>query len=316
MRTFKQLTHKGRDRMEALLDAGVSQAEVGRILKVHRSTISREVSKRKKKNGHYDADAAQHKAGILRSNSKYQGMKIEKNPELKKHIVAQLKNRRSPDEIAGRMRREKISPRIGTNAIYKWLYSSFGERYCKYLCTKRVKKKRYKKKTERSLIPNPVSIHKRPKRGSHAEGDTFVSPRCVDAKDAVAVTFHIATKYMTGSKIPNRKPESMVVAMQKVSEEICADTLTLDRGIENRDHPEFGIPAFFCDAHSPWQKPHVEGGIGLLRRWSFPKGTDLSLVSEEFLQHEINFVNQKYRKSLQYESAEEVARRCGILKKY
>jgi IS30 family transposase len=314
MRTFKQLTHKDRDRMEALLDTGVIQAEVSRILKVDRSTISREVAKRKKKNGHYEADVATHKAQVLRSNSKYQGMKIEKYPELKKHIIAQLKERRSPDEIAGRMKREKIVPRIGTSAIYKWIYSSFGSAYTKYLCTKRMRKRKQKRKAARSLIPNLTSIHKRPLQGWHGEGDTFVSPRKIAAKDAVAVTIHVKTKYLTATKIPDHKPASMAAAMQKATNGVLFDTLTFDRGIENRYHEQFGVDAFFCDPHSPWQKPRVENVIGLIRRWSIPKKSDLSLVSEEYLEHEINFLNKKYRKVLQYESAEEAARRCGILK--
>ena len=75
------------------------------------------------------------------------------------------------------------------------------------------------------------------------------------------------------------------------------------------------IRTYFCNPHSPWQKPLIENSIGLLRRWFLPKGTDLSKVTEEELQKYIYILNHKYRKSLGYKSADEAARERGILKK-
>src|SRR3989338_7293388 len=155
---FLHITQKKRDRLEDLLDDGVKQCEIAKILKVDKSTVSSEL-KRKRKNGRYNADTAEHKALVKRENSKHQGMKIEANPELKKRIIQELKAKRSPDEIAGRMNIEKVFPRIGTVAIYKWLYSAYGQRYCKYLCTQRWRKRpRTKSKTGRHIIPNMVRI--------------------------------------------------------------------------------------------------------------------------------------------------------------
>jgi len=56
--------------------------------------------------GRYDADTAQHKAHVKRLYSKYQGMKIEDRPSLKAHIITELKQKRSPDEIAGRINKK------------------------------------------------------------------------------------------------------------------------------------------------------------------------------------------------------------------
>src|ERR1700690_2906396 len=93
-RGWHQLKQKDRDRMEALLDAGETQREIAKILKVHESTVSRE-KKRERKNGRYDAATAQHKAGVERGHSKYQGMKVEGNPGLKAYIIAGLTAKRS-----------------------------------------------------------------------------------------------------------------------------------------------------------------------------------------------------------------------------
>jgi len=95
---------------------------------------------------------------------------------------------------------------------------------------------------------------------------------------------------------------------------ISADLMILDNGIENKNHKNFPLDSYFCDPHSPWQKPHVEGDIGLLRKWFIPKGTDLRKVSEKQLQGYFHILNGKYRKSLGYASAYEVSLKRGIIK--
>ena len=317
---FSHITQKKRDRIEGLLDDGVKQYEIAKILKVAKSTISREL-KRKRKNGRYSADTAEHKALVKRENSKHQGMKIEAHPELKRRIIQELKAKRSPDEIAGRMKIEHVLPRVGTVAIYKWLYSAYGQRYCTYLCTQRWRKRpRTKSKTGRHIIPNMVRIEALPKgavnrtRYGHYESDTFVSPKKLGVKTSGAVSCEKKSKLLLGRKIPNMKPSSMKRAMRSTERKVVMKTTTMDRGIENTKHGEWGVQAYCCDPSSPWQKPLVEGTIGLLRRWFWPKGTDLSKVSDYTFQKNIKIINNKYRKSLRYRSALEVAKSNGILK--
>lgn len=305
-----------RDRLEAMLRKGHSQIEIAKVLKVNKSTISREVRKRQRKNGIYDSDTAQHKAGVKRSNSKYQGMKVETNSELKRYITENLKLHRSPDEIAGRMRYENQPFYASKKAIYHWLYGSCGDGYCKYLCTKRHRKRKRKKTEKRATIPNKTSISKRPRYGwmQHAEGDLFVSPKSAQTPASVALVCLPKSQYLVAEKLENRKPSTMVAVINKIETQIKIHTLTLDRGIENRYHEQFGIDVYFCDSHSPWQKPHVENNIGLLRRWFIPKKTDLSKLENIELQKYISILNGKYRKSLGYRSAYEVARESAILK--
>ena len=313
-RKGSHLTQSDRDRMEALLESGHMQKEVASILKVNPSTISRE-RKRQKKNGHYDATTAQHKAQVKRSRSKYQGMKIEKYPELREHIIEGLKDKRSPDEIAGRMKLDNVYPRVGTNAIYKWLYSVWGQPYCRYLCTKRYKRKKQKRTTTRVMIPDRIPLKQRPLEGIHAEGDLFVSPRNSGSKHCGALICVPDTQLIVGTKIRNKKTATMTRAVHNITSHIAIDDLTLDNGIENRDHTSFGIPTYFADPFSPWQKPHVENNIGLLRRWFIPKKTNLSHISEYQLQEYLHILNSKYRKSLGYRSAYELSLERGIILK-
>lgn len=317
---WHHLTQKKRDRMEALLDEGETQKEIAKILKVDPGTISRE-RKRKRRNGRYDADTAEAKAKAKRSFSKRKGMKVEGNTALKAHIIAELQKKRSPDEIAGRMRVEKLSFYAAKNAIYSWLYSAYGQPYTKYLCTKRWHRRKQKNKTGRTMIPNRVSIDKRPlgatnkTRYGHFEGDTIVAPKKVENTEGVAMAAERKTKFLLGTKIPSLSPKHMTQAVDRFEAEANILSFTLDNGIENRDHEQWGIDGYFADPHSPWQKPLVECSIGLLRRWKYPKGTDWATVTEEELQTEIEFLNNKYRKSLGYKSANEMAALHAIIKK-
>lgn len=312
-RHFRHLNQFDRDRIEAMLRADHNQEEIADVIGVDSGTISREISKRKRKNGVYESTTAQHKANVKRSHSKYQGMRIEKYPELKKQIIAGLQDNHAPDEIAGRMRREKIFPRVGTNAIYKWLYSCWGQPWCHLLCTKRYHKKKQKKKPKREMIPDRISLKMRPQRGIHGEGDIFVSSKKSETQRSGAIVSVPDGKLLLGTMIENKKPASMAQAINKIKEGIAIDDMTLDNGIENRDHKDFGLPTYFCDPHSPWQKPHVENGIGLLRRWFIKKKTDLKNVTEDELQGYLHVLNSKWRKSLGYRSAYEIALERGII---
>jgi IS30 family transposase len=314
-RRFRHLNQFDRDRIEALANAGHKQEEIAKILDFDAGSISREIKKRKRKNGVYSAKTAQHKAQAKRSNSKHRGMKVEAYPELRKQIIRGLKKRRSPDEIAGRMKLDKQNPRIGANAIYKWLYSAWGQAYCHLLCTKRYRKRSQKRKTKREMIPGRISLDKRPRKGIHAEGDLFVSPTKTKSQASGAVICVPDSKLLAGTMIKNKKPASMKLAVRSVVADLDIDDLTFDNGIENKEHKQFGLPAYFCDPHSPWQKPHVENGIGLLRRWFIPKKTDLKKIPEKRFQKYLRVLNGKYRKSLGYRSAYEVSLERGIIQK-
>jgi IS30 family transposase len=241
-------------------------------------------------------------------------MKIEGNPNLKQFIIQELKGLRSPDEIAGRMKRDGITPRVGTAAIYKWLYAE-GAVYCRYLCTRRTRKRRQKRGSKRVLIPNRISFRQRPESPSliHAEGDLFVSPTRLRVKTCGLVVVEKSSKLLIGRLVENKTTKVIVPAVQQITRSINIDDLTLDNGIENVHHRDFGVPAYFCDLGAPYQKPDVEGSIGLIRRWFLPEGTDLSNIPNDTFQSQLHLLNHKHRRSLGYRSAYEVALEGGII---
>jgi len=313
-KTFVHLDWRARDRLENLWRAGHLQREIAETLKVDKSTVSREICFRKRENGEYQANIAEHKALVKRQNSKYQGMKIEQNPSIRKRIISELKQGQSPDGIAGRMKAEKIPNRVSSDAIYRWLRSSFGQRYCQYLCTKRCRKKKQTNSPERYIIPNLTSIHAMPPDpGFVTEGDTFLSPKKISKTSVVLVAWR-DSKLIKGDIVKSLRPIHTTKVMKSIQNKNKIDVMILDQGGENREHEKFGISTYFCDKASPRQKPLIESSIGLCRRWFWPKGTNLASISREEFQEKIEILNNKYRKTLQYRSANEVAREYGILK--
>ena len=312
---FRHLTAQHRDRLHALYGHGHTQRDIAKVLGVSPSAISRELRRYDKKTWRYSAEVAQRHAEEKRSHSKRPGMKIADDPQLRAFIVTHMKRLRSPDEIAGRMKRDGITPRVGTAAIYKWLYSPDGAPYCKYLCTRRVRKKRQGRLTKRVTIPHRISLHDRPESVGlvHAEGDLFVSPMKSGSTVCGLLVVTKEEKLLAGCIIPSKATPSIVPAMRRAVHRINADTCTLDNGIENIHHQEFGVATYFCDPGTPTQKPDVEGSIGLIRRWFIPKGTNLSLLTDATYQSQLHYFNLKYRKSLGYRSAYEVALERGII---
>lgn len=310
--SFRHFTQVDRDRMEALLDHGHNQKEVAEIIGKSESAVSRERKRRKKRARKYRASVAHQKARAGRALSKHCGMAVESELKRKNFIIEELQKFRSPDEIAGRMKIDKQYTPIGKDAIYSWLYSTRGNQYAKHLCTMRKKKKQHKHTTKRQMIPNRISLKQRPKRGIHAQGDAFVSPKDGGTASGILVVIP-DSQLLLGTKTPTLSPKEYTPRIDRLLKQTSADDCTFDNGIENKYHEQLSMPAYFCDPHAPWQKPDVENNIGLLRRWFVPKNTHLNGMSETDLQGYLHVLNGKYRKSLAYKSAYEMSVKKSII---
>ena len=109
-------------------------------------------------------------------------------------------------------------------------------------------------------------------------------------------------------KVKNKDTESVVSALIKQSKKLPAElykSLTWDRGKELADHQRFkmhtNVDVFFCDSSSPWQRGSNENTNRLLRQY-LPKGTDLSLHSQAKLNSVARQLNERPRKTLEYET--------------
>jgi transposase, IS30 family len=308
---FRQMKEADRDRIQALLRRRHTQAEIAAIVGFDKSAVSREIRGRSRRTGTYDAHNAQLKADQKRRYAKYQGMKIEADDDLREYIVDLLRAGQSPDAVCGRMKREKKAFSVSKNALYTWLYSAHGQQYCHLLCTKRFNPKKHKEGAKkRQMIPHRISFRDitEPIR---TEVDQAVSSVNTEA---IATGVIRRSKFLMAEKVPNHTPDEMTRAVQVMDACTPLGQTIADNGIENRYHEEWGMPVCFADPHAPWQKPHVEQAIGLMRRWFYPKKkTDWKEVPAWELAAAVRVINNKYRKSLGYRSAYEVEYGCDSI---
>jgi transposase, IS30 family len=253
-------------------------------------------------------------------------MLLHGNDELRKYVVEKLKTGWSPKTIAGRMQEQQLPFYASDKAIYEYLYSPYGQQYCKYLRSRRYAKRKKKgKKQKRTLIPNKTSIHKRPKRITnkreygHYEGDTIVSGKSTGSTTAVVTIYERKAMYIDAKKITSLSPTDYNPVVKKLFGKLNkSQSWTLDNGIENVQYEELektlGIKSYFCDAYSSWQKPGVENANKLIRRF-IPKGADISLYSDAFIRKEIQKLNDTPRKALGWKTPNEVMVKQKLLKK-
>lgn len=315
---YKHLTQKERDRLEAMLQSGHKQKEIAQVLKVHKSTISREIKRNRRRKrvkggvilGPYESNTAQQKVIWRQSNAKYRGNKISKSRDLKEYVIKGLEQYWSPDEISGRMKQEGQPFYASKTAIYEWLYNTLeGWLCCQYLYSQRHRPRKRRPKPKKLIIPNRISIWQRPKEFEqeygHYEGDTVVSGKIHHSKKSLAVAYERKTKQIGIRKIPCLKPKKFNEAIISIKEAVAVKSMTFDNGIENRYHGQLGFQTFFCDPYSSWQKGGVENAIKMIRRF-VPKGTDIGNYSKEYIKMVEDILNNKPRKSLDYKKPYEI----------
>lgn len=310
------ITDANRSEIFILFSNGHSRREIAKALKKSHTSIGRELKRNKTKGG-YDPLVAKAKARTRRKLSKYQGMKVEDSPEIQDYVIAHLKLYQTPEEIAGRIKNvDKHIPYVSYEAIYKWLYSAYGQKYCYLLPSQRFKpRKRRNKKTERSLIPNRIGIEERPQGANdrsefgHFETDTIVSGKRTGSKVALDVMGDRKARYTRLKKLKNLKPKNNNRALVRMAKDLKISTLTYDNGIENRNHEELAltlhIKTYFCHPYHSWEKGTVENTNGRIRRF-IPKGADINNYSDAQIQKIEDWLNHTPRKCLKYKTPYEI----------
>lgn len=332
MRNAPKLSSAERSELEILHNKGYSARKIAGVLGRSPNTIATELKRNscgrdsrtvERRRGAYDALAAKQKAYVRRKYARYQGKKIQEDNELRSFIVLKLKAGWNPDEISGAMKREKQPFYASKTAIYEWLYSAWGQRYCEYLYSQRYQRKPRKQlASTRTMIPNRVSVAERPPaalsrlESGHLEYDSVVSSRTSGSTYALAVVQERSTRLVRAKLVPNLKPGPYAKTILALTKDIQICTMTTDNGIENRAHMEItkvtGTPVFFTDPYSSWQKGGVENANRMLRKY-FPKGTDFSTVKQTDVVSALARINNKPRKILGYKSALQVAKEKGLL---
>ena len=153
-----------------------------------------------------------------------------------------------------------------------------------------------------------VNISERPKEAEDRavpgfwEGDLILGK---GNKSQIVTPVERATRFVMLVHIPyDRNAERVAYLLAQKMEtlpEFMRKSITWDQGEEMARHAKFtvrtGMPVYFCDPHSPWQRGSNENTNGLLRQY-FPKGTDLPLHSQEELDKVAVQLNGRPRQTL------------------
>jgi len=316
MKKRGDLTRAERLEIGILLTKGYSLRSIAKEMKRSPNTISYEIQ-RNCVRGRYDPLKADAKARLRKRMRRLEWSKIEKVPRLKTFIIEKLKERWNPDEIAGYIKRTRVVPYVSKTAVYDWLRTSRGERYCIYLYSKRKRVRKRTEKITRVIIPNRIGIELRFRgatnrsRFGHWERDTLVSKK--GCPGGVAMHGERKSRLLLGKKVWSMSPHEHAAATQRIEEGVVMKSATMDNGLENRDHESWGMPTFACDPYSSWQKGTIEN-LNKMFRAFFPKGTDFSTVSQQQIDTACRIINGKPRKILGYRSAMEVATEAKLFK--
>ena len=289
------------------------------------STISREV----RRNGgvlNYRATASEQAAWDRALRPKE--CKLACYPALSHAVSAKLRRKWSPEQIAGWLKRmfpEEPHKQVSHETIYRSLYIQargvLKKELLEHLRAKRtVRRSRHAslKRKGSGQIKDAVSIRERPASvedravPGHWEGDLIGGSK----NSYIATLVERHSRYVMLVKVANKDTESVVSALIKQSRRLPRElykSLTWDRGKELADHPRLKIATdvdvYFCDPQSPWQRGSNENTNRLLRQY-LPRGTDLSVHSQAKLSAIARQLNERPRKTLQYQTPAEKFTQC------
>ena len=247
---------------------------------------------------------------------------------LRRVVAMKLGLNWSPEQIAGWLKR--AHPRDGScqvshETIYRSLFVQargvLKAELLQHLRSKhtiRRSKLARRKGVGRGQIADMVSISERPASvedralPGHWEGDLLSGSK----NSYIATLVERQTRYVMLAKVTNKGTETVVSALIRQARKLPTElykSLSWDRGKELADHRRFSlatdIDVYFCDPQSPWQRGSNENTNGLLRQY-FPKGTDVSVYSQADLNKVARQLNERPRKTLEFETPAERFNAC------
>ncbi|MFZ1174705.1 MAG: IS30 family transposase [Mycobacterium sp.] len=321
----RSMSFTERCRLEELLESKCSQASAARLLGRHRSTISREVCRGATSCG-YRARVGQD--AVDASSARPKTRKLVSNPALLAEVLRRLEQRHSPEQVAGRLREDfpdDPEMRVSHETIYQALYvqprGELAQQVKAALRTGRTQRKHQGRNItdSRGRLKDMINISERPAEAEdraipgHWEGDLIIGANGESAIGTLVerTTGFVMLLHLPGDRSAATVAEAMTAKIPQIPE-VLRRSLTWDQGKEMALHTKIteatGLPIYFCDPHSPWQRGTNENTNGLLRQY-FPKGTDLSFHGPGILDNVAAELNARPRKRFNWRTpAEELNR--------
>ena len=314
------LTLAEREEISRAVVAGHSMRSIAAQLGRAPSTISREIKRNGGQEGYRASPADQ--SAWDRGRRPKTG-KLAANRVLARLVAGKLQLQWSPEQVAGWLKRtypDDTSRQVSPETIYRSLFiqarGALKKELVAHLRRRRVmrRSRHHTQKTDdHGRITDTVSISERPASvedravPGHWEGDLLFGSK----NSQIATLVERQTRYVMLVKVAGKDTETVIDALIKNARKLpdqLYQSLTWDRGKEMADHKRFtlatDIKVYFCDPQNPWQRGSNENTNGLLRQY-FPKGTDLSGYSQAKLNAVARRLNERPRKTLNFETPAE-----------
>ena len=313
MMNYTQLTREQRYQIYALQKAGHNQTEMASIIGVHKSTVSRELSRNRGQRG-YRPKQAQTSAGVRKhQQTRAAATRIDAATWLQ--VESLLRQDWSPEQISGHLKRElKLS--LSHERIYQHIYTdkaAGGDLHHHLRCQKK-RRKRYGSYDRRGHIPQRVSIEERPQivetrgRIGDWEADTIIGQ---NHHHALVSLVERKSKLTLLKKVERNTAEAVEQAISQLLRPLAAQvhTITSDNGREFSNHQAIAtqLQAHFYFAHpyASWERGTNENTNVLVRQY-FPKKSDFSKIDDAELERVMERLNTRPRKTLGFKTPNQV----------
>lgn len=312
LRAARSLQLGEREEISRGLAVGLPMREIARRLGRAASTVAREIDRNGGKQGYRAADAD---GRAWERARRPQQCLLVRRPRLRNWVADRLQRDWSPRQIAICLERtfpDDDSMRVSHETIYRSLFlqarNVLKKELLGHLRRGGFMRRPRTQSAGQPAIVDGISIHQRPAEvedravPGHWEGDLLMG----GASSQIATLVERRSRYVMLVKVDSKDTATVTTALTKKIRQLPAElrrSLTWDRGSEMAAHKDFtvatDVQVYFCDPRSPWQRGSNENTNGLLRQY-FPKGSDLSNVTQVELNRVARLLNERPRETLNW----------------
>ena len=309
MRTYTQLTHEQRYQIYSLLKAGHNQTEIAHNIRVHKSTISRELRRNRGLKGYRPKQA--HELALSRRNK----AKLLIGASTWAWIETLIRFDLSPEQVS-----DWLQYNFGLHISHEWIYQYIltdkragGDLHRHLRCQKK-RKKRYGSYDRRGKLKNRVSIDERPaivetrRRLGDWEVDTIIGK---GHRHAIVSLTERKSRLALLRKVERKTAQDVADAVIELlkSLPVRTHTITADNGNEFAEHERIArdlrTNVYFAHPYSSWERGTNENMNGLIRQY-FPKKRSFVTITQQEIDFVMERLNNRPRKCLGFKTPNDV----------